>query len=53
MLIALDLSNIFYIIDTKNAEVVLINDAASKVIGTSGSIGTYCEIIVCLNSFQR
>jgi len=33
LILTLDMSNIFNIIDTKTGEIVLINDTASKVVG--------------------
>ena len=55
LILALDLSNTFYIIDTKAGEITLINDSASKVTLAQTeqfeTNGTYCEIIRCLNYF--
>ena len=49
-IIALDLSNIFYLINATTGELVLINDSASKM---SASQGTYCEILRSLDSTSR
>lgn len=46
-MLALDLSNSFYLIDTKLAEVTLINDTASVITDA----GTYCEVLKCLNNY--
>lgn len=51
LILALDMSNTFYIIDTSKTgqEVILINDNASR----QGNTGTYCEVIKCLSSLGR
>lgn len=50
-ILALDLSNAFYIISAVTGDILLINDTASKL-GPTASIGTYCDIIVCLTSLS-
>jgi len=52
VVLALDLMNTFYLVNSATGDILLINDTASKAFG-SKQPATYCELLKCLKTMHN